>query len=209
MSLKCICKCKVIKLTKTNSTEGKGSQFCTHNCAQIVFGFGLRRLYIIGLRQKWMNDYLSSVYSAECEYSIRPTICLKIIRVEYSLQLWYCLCMMLVWYNFSGFFFFFVYVDVLLGVICTFCTFFPACQLCCEQVLFSALSLCASVRLSVRTKCQKLLIRSWCNLVGIWTAVSAGSGCKLVTFDHESCFRTFSIQAIYFEWLDLAASSSV
>jgi len=35
--------------------------------------------------------------------------------------------------------------------------------------------------------------------------VNIRSGLKLVTFDFESCFHTFSIQAVYFEWLDLSA----
>jgi len=46
-----------------------------------------------------------------------------------------------------------------------------------KQVLF----LVASV--SVHTKSRKLLIRNWCNLVGICPMVSARSGWKLMTFD--------------------------
>jgi len=37
----------------------------------------------------------------------------------------------------------------------------------------------------------------------------ATSDWKLVTFDFDSYFGTFSIRAIYFEWLDLATSFSV
>jgi len=54
---------------------------------------------------------------------------------------------------------------------------------CCEQVLFLAASLCESVRLSVRTKSQKLLIINRCNLVGMCPMVNARSASKLVTFD--------------------------
>jgi len=36
--------------------------------------------------------------------------------------------------------------------------------------------------------------------------VNARSGWKLMTFDFESYFRIFLIQAIPFEWLDLATS---
>jgi len=48
-------------------------------------------------------------------------------------------------------------------------------------------------------------------LIGICPVVKARSDWKLVTltFDLESYFRSFSIQAICFEWLDLATSFSV
>jgi len=45
------------------------------------------------------------------------------------------------------------------------------------------LCVCLSVCVSVRTKSRKLLIRSWCNLVGICPKVNNGSVWKLVTFD--------------------------
>jgi len=41
----------------------------------------------------------------------------------------------------------------------------------------------AGVCVSVSTKCRKLPIRNWCNLVGICPMVSARSAWKLVTFD--------------------------
>jgi len=69
------------------------------------------------------------------------------------------------------------------------------------------LYVCATV--SVRTKCRKLLIRNWCNFVEICPMVNAGSDLKLVTFDLESYFLTFSIQTTCFEWLDLTTSFSV
>jgi len=87
---------------------------------------------------------------------------------------------------------------------------------CCEQVLFLATFVsfvCASVCLFVRTKSQKLLIRNWRNFVGICPLVNARSVWKFVIFDldldFESYFRTFSIQSICFEWLDLATLFSV
>jgi len=69
-----------------------------------------------------------------------------------------------------------------------------------------------SVRLSVRTKSRKL-IRNWCNLVGICPVMNHRSNPNLVKFDLDlgpwEHFCTFSIQTIYFEWLDLAALFSV
>jgi len=58
-------------------------------------------------------------------------------------------------------------------------------QLCCEQVLFLMASLSLSVHLSVCRKSRKLVIRNWCNLVGICPMVNIRSGSKLVTFDLE------------------------
>jgi len=52
-------------------------------------------------------------------------------------------------------------------------------QLCCQQVLLLAASVC----LSVTTQSRKLQIRNWCNLVGMCPTVNARSGWKLVTFD--------------------------
>jgi len=54
-----------------------------------------------------------------------------------------------------------------------------ACQMCCEQVLFLAVSVC----LSVHTKSRKLLVGDRCNFVGICVMVNAWSGWKLVIFD--------------------------
>jgi len=72
---------------------------------------------------------------------------------------------------------------------------------------------CLCVCASVRTKSQKLIIRNWCNLVGMCPMVNARSGSKLVTFDFDlwpwELFSNFSMQGIYFEWLDLATSFSV
>jgi len=55
----------------------------------------------------------------------------------------------------------------------------PARQLCCEQVLFLAASVC----LFVRTKSRKLPIRDRCNLVWMCPKVNAKSVSKLVTLD--------------------------
>jgi len=61
-----------------------------------------------------------------------------------------------------------------------------------------------SVCQPISTKFRKLLTGNWCNLVGICPIVNARNVWKLATFDLEIYFRTFSIQAIYFERLDLA-----
>jgi len=70
--------------------------------------------------------------------------------------------------------------------------FLPARQLCCEQVLFFVASVCVSVR----TKSRKLLIRNWCNLVGVCPMVNARSGWKLVTFDLELFSYFFHLPCI-------------
>jgi len=82
----------------------------------------------------------------------------------------------------------------------------PACTQQAGTVFGGIYSIC----LSVCTKSPKLLIRNWCNLVGICPTVNARSGSKMVTFDLEleSYFRTFSSQAIYSEWLNPPATSS-
>jgi len=82
-----------------------------------------------------------------------------------------------------------------------FSRYLPACMLRAGTVFGG---FCMYVYVSVRTISRKLLIRNWCNLVGTCPTENARSGWKLVTFDLESYFRTFSIKAIYFEWLDLS-----
>jgi len=78
--------------------------------------------------------------------------------------------------------------------------FYICLRACCEQVLFLAASVCASVR----TKSQKLLIRNWCNLVGLWIMMNAGGGWKLVTFDLgldlESYSRTYLRYNFWLLW---------
>jgi len=68
---------------------------------------------------------------------------------------------------------------------------------------------CLWVCVFVCGKSRKLLVGNQCNLVGICHIVNARSDWKLETFDLGSYFCTFSIQAIYFEWLDPATSISV
>jgi len=94
----------------------------------------------------------------------------------------------------------------------------PWCVVICAHAasrycFWRRLSVCLSVCLfasSVHAKSWKLPIRNWCNLVGICPRVNARSWKYLtLTFDLESCFRTFFIQAICFEWLYLADSFSV
>jgi len=82
----------------------------------------------------------------------------------------------------------------------------PACQLCCEQVLFLAASVCLRVCASVLRKSRKLLVENRCNLAGICPMGNARNGWKLVTFDLDSHFHIFLIQAIPVEWLYLATS---
>jgi len=70
------------------------------------------------------------------------------------------------------------------------------------------------VRLSVRTPSRKLLIRNWCNSVGIWNTASARSVWKMMTFDNdlwpwEIIFIFFATRATTIQWLDLAISFSV
>jgi len=73
------------------------------------------------------------------------------------------------------------------------------------------LCICASVCVSVCTKSWKLLIRNWCNLVGICPMVKARSVWKLVIFDLDfspwDIFPNFS-NSSSFECLKLAASFS-
>jgi len=86
--------------------------------------------------------------------------------------------------------------------------FLPARMLRAGIVLPASvcLTVCVSVCLcAVRTNSRKLLIRNWCNLVGICLMVNARSNWKLVTFD-ESYIRIFPAQAILLEWLYLATS---
>jgi len=59
---------------------------------------------------------------------------------------------------------------------------------------------CLSVCVSVCTKSRKLLIRNWCNLLGICPMVNARSDLKSVTFDLESYFRIFSF-AIHISYI--------
>jgi len=74
---------------------------------------------------------------------------------------------------------------------------FPACQLCCKQVLFLAASVCVSVR----TKSRKLLVGNQRNLVEICPALNATGVWKLVTFDRE-LFSYFSNSGYTF-WMAL------
>jgi len=78
------------------------------------------------------------------------------------------------------------------------------------QVLFLAASVCESVHLSAENlKNHWLDIDvTWQEYVPRWPLEVFGSWWRS-TFDLENYFRTFSIQAIYFEWLDLANSFSV
>jgi len=63
------------------------------------------------------------------------------------------------------------------------------------------LCVCLCVYVSVRTNLENC----WSEIVAICLMVNARSAWKLVTFDLESYFRSLSIQAVYCEWLDLAA----
>jgi len=64
-----------------------------------------------------------------------------------------------------------------------------------------------SVRLSVRTKSRKLLIRYWCNLVGICPMANDRSDSKLVTFDLD--FWPWELFVLFQFRLGLATSFSV
>jgi len=70
-----------------------------------------------------------------------------------------------------------------------FCSLLPACKLRAGIVF-------AGICVSVCTMSQKLLIRNWCNLVGICPMVNARGGWKLVSFDlglwHWELFSYFS-----------------
>jgi len=101
--------------------------------------------------------------------------------------------------------------------------FFNGFELLCAYLLLPARMLpagivcggvCLWVCVSVRRKSRKLLVGNRCNLVGICPMGDAKSDWKLVTFDLDlwpwELFSYFlKIQAIYFEWLDLATSFSV
>jgi len=98
-----------------------------------------------------------------------------------------------------------------------------SCKLIVCQSLFKSVFTCAPAmlqagavfwrRMSVHTKSQKLLLRTWCNLVGVCPMVNARSDWKLMTFDFDlwpwGLFFYLSIHAIYFEWLYWETSFSV
>jgi len=63
------------------------------------------------------------------------------------------------------------------------CCMFTCAHAACRYCFRRHLCVRDSVRLSVRTKCRKLLIENWCNLVRICLMVNTRSVSTLVTFD--------------------------